>query len=160
MKDLGVSLAHFGYYQGVFALVFAMGSVLCGLILKRYKQSSLLGFSTKIYIVSTISVILITALNSFNPLLITLSFLPFVISQIIPSTILYPICLSFMPTAKGKISGVLQGSQLIFSALSLQLAGYFYRGSFQNIGIIISTFILLAVITHLFVIKNREIMKC
>jgi DHA1 family bicyclomycin/chloramphenicol resistance-like MFS transporter len=30
MKDLGVSLSHFGYYQGAFALVFAVGSVLFG----------------------------------------------------------------------------------------------------------------------------------
>ena len=32
MKDLGVSLAHFGYYQGVLAFVFAVGSVLLALL--------------------------------------------------------------------------------------------------------------------------------
>jgi adenylate kinase family enzyme len=45
------------------------------------------------------------------------------------------------------------------AALSLQLAGYFYQGSFQNIGIIIIAFIFLTVLTLFFVIKNCELMK-
>ncbi|MBV8801618.1 MAG: MFS transporter, partial [Gammaproteobacteria bacterium] len=35
IKDMHVSLSHFGYYQGVLALVFAGGSVLFGLIMHR-----------------------------------------------------------------------------------------------------------------------------
>lgn len=34
MQELGVSLVHFGYYQGIFALLFAAGSFLFGLMLK------------------------------------------------------------------------------------------------------------------------------
>jgi DHA1 family bicyclomycin/chloramphenicol resistance-like MFS transporter len=111
------------------------------------------------YIVSLVSVVLITFLESANPLFITLAFLPFVISEIIPSNLLFPLCLNFIPQAKGKIAAILQGSRLIFSALSLQLVGYFYQGSFQNIGIIISVFILMVIITQFFVIRNREIMN-
>ncbi|MFT4060213.1 MAG: hypothetical protein QM652_11770 [Legionella sp.] len=33
MKALGVSLAHFGYYQGVLALLFAFGSIIFGFII-------------------------------------------------------------------------------------------------------------------------------
>lgn len=159
MKDLGVSLSHFGYYQGVLALVFALGSVLFGLMMHRYKFKETQYLSTKIYIISLISIALATFLNSANPLFITLAFLPFIISQIIPSNMLVPLCLNFIPEAKGKVSAILQGSQLIFSALSLQLAGYFYQGSFRNIGVIISVFILMVIITQFFIIKNRELMK-
>ena len=159
MKDLGVSLSHFGFYQGAFALVFALGSILFGLIMHRYKQKKILYVSNKIYIASLICIALITFLDSPNPLLITLAFIPFIISQIIPSNMLVPLCLNFIPQAKGKVSAILQGSRLIFAALSLQIAGYFYQGSFRNIGIIISIFILMVIITQFFVIKNREIMK-
>ncbi|MGI4852154.1 MAG: MFS transporter [Janthinobacterium lividum] len=38
MKDLGVSLAHFGYYQGAMALVFALGSLLYGSVIDKYDQ--------------------------------------------------------------------------------------------------------------------------
>ena len=49
-----------------------------------------------------------------------------------------------MPQAKGRVSAIIQGGRLIFAALSLQIAGYFYQGSFQNIGIIITGFIFMA----------------
>ena len=158
MKDLNVSLSHFGYYQGVLALVFALGCVLFGLIMHRYQQRKMLIFSSITTIVSLMSVAVITAYNSHNPLIITLAFIPFIISQIIPSNILFPLCLSYMPQAKAKVSAVLQGSRLIFSALSLQLVGYFYQGTFRNIGMIISMFILIMIITQWFIIKNRSLM--
>ena len=159
MQDLQVSLSHFGYYQGVLALVFAFGSVLFGLIMHRYEQKTVLQFMSKMYIVSFISLALVTVINSLNPLWITLAFIPFIISQIIPSTLLLPLCMNFIPEAKGKISAVLQGLKLIFAAISVELAGYTYQGSFQNIGIIISIFILMIIITNFFVFKNRDIMK-
>lgn len=157
MKDLHVSLAHFGYYQGVLALVFALGSVFFGLIIHVFSQEKFLRAASMIYLISLISIGFITFTNNINPLIITLAFLPFIISQIIPSNILVPICLNFIPHAKGKISAVLQGSQLMFSALSVGLAGYFYQGSFRNIGIIISIFILAATITHIFIINQKKI---
>jgi DHA1 family bicyclomycin/chloramphenicol resistance-like MFS transporter len=115
--------------------------------------------ASKIYIVSLLSIAAVTFLGSANPLWITLAFIPFIISQIIPSNMLVPLCLNFLPQAKAKVSAILQGSQLIFSALSLQLAGYFYQGSFRSVGVIISIFILMVIITQFFVFKNRELMK-
>lgn len=159
MKDLGVSLSHFGYYQGLLALVFALGSVVFGLIIHRYKQKKMLHISSTIYILSLISIALVTFIDSSNPMIITLAFLPFIISQVIPSNMLVPLCLNFIPHAKGRVSAILQGSQFIFTALSLQLAGYFYQGSFRNIGIIIIGVILMVITTQLFITKNRELMK-
>lgn len=159
MKALGVSLSHFGYYQGTLALVFALGSIGFGLIISRYNQKKLLYISTRMFVPAVISIALVTCLDSHNPLLITVSFLPFLIAAVIPTTILYPLCLNFMPQAKGRVSAIIQGTRLIFSALSLQLAGYFYQGSFRSIGIIITGFILLAVITLLVVANNRELMN-
>lgn len=157
MEDLGVSLAHFGYYQGALAFVFALGSISFGLIVARYDQNKMLYVSAFIFILSLMGMVLITVQDSRNPLLITLVFLLFIIGQVIPSTILHPLCLNFMPQAKGRVSAILQGGRLIFAALSLQLAGYFYQGSFRNIGIIIAAFILLTIVTLFFVIKNRDL---
>jgi DHA1 family bicyclomycin/chloramphenicol resistance-like MFS transporter len=158
MQDLGVSLAHFGYYQGALALVFASGSVLFGLVMHRYKQKKILNVTNRMYFVSLICIALVTFSNSINPIFITLAFIPFIISQVIPSTILYPICLGFIPAAKGKISATLQGSRLIFTAIGLQIAGYFYVGSFRNIGIIMCMVIVGVIVSQYYVIRNREIM--
>lgn len=159
MEDLGVSLTHFGYYQGALALVFGLGSILFGLIISKFDQKKMLCISNYIFIAGFMNIGLVTFLNSLNPLLITLAFLPFIVGQIIPGTILYPLCLNYKPEAKGRVSAIIQGGRLIFSSLSLQLAGYFYQGSFQNIGIIITCFILFAIVTLFFVIKNPELMK-
>lgn len=158
MEDLGVSLSHFGYYQGALALLFALGSVVFGLIISRCDQKKALYVSSLLSIAGLISIAVTALLDSLNPLLITLAFLPFIIGQIIPSTILYPLCLNFMPQAKGRVSALIKGGLFIFSALGLQLAGYVYRGSFRNIGIIITGFILFGIVTLFFVIKNRELM--
>jgi len=159
MESLNVPLSHFGYYQGVFAFVFGLGSIFFGLIVSRYDQKKMLTLSNQIFITGFATLAFVTILNSANPLLITLAFLPFIIGQIIPSIILGPLCLNFIPQAKGRVSAVLQGGRLIFSTLSLQMAGYFYEGSFRNIGIIIASFILMTVITLFLVIKNQALMK-
>ncbi len=159
IQGLGVSLSHFGYYQGVLALVFALGSVLLGLIISRFNQKPMLFVSAQIFIASLICIGLVTIMDSQSPLLITLAFIPFIIGQVIPSAILYPLCLNFMPKAKGRVSAVIQGSRLIFCALGLQVAGFYYRGSFQNIGIILVGFIGLVVVTLFLVMKNGALMK-
>lgn len=158
MKDLGVTLSQFGYYQGTLALVFAMGSIFSGLIINKHDQKKLLCISSQICVIGLIILGLITFLNSSNPLFITLAFLPYVIGTIIPITIIYPLCLNFMPHAKGRVSAIIHGSRLILTAIGLELAGYYYLGSFRNIGIIILGCFLIAVITLFFIIKNRELM--
>ena len=118
----------------------------------------MLAITLSIFIVSIIMLVALTISNSENPVWITSAIVVFVIGQIIPSTLLYPVCLNFMPHAKGRVSAILQGGRLIMTALGLQIAGYFYLGSFQNIGIIIASFILIAVIMLFFVINNRKLM--
>ena len=160
IKDLNVSLSHFGYYQGILALVFAFGSVIFGLLLKNYDYDvkKILVIAIQILIASFIILAVITWLNSTSPLIITLAFLPFIIGQIIPSTILYPICLNYLPQVKGRVSALLQGSRLILTALCLQIAGYFYQGTFQNIGVILVSLIFIAILTLMMVKNNHALM--
>ncbi len=136
MNDLQVNLTHFGYYQGTLALVCAIGSVAFGLIINAFDQKKILRVANIIFFFGLLSILWVTIQNNHNPLLITLAFIPFIIAQIIPGTLLYPLCLNFIPEAKGRVSAVLQGGRLIFCALSLQLAGFYYNGTFQNRGII------------------------
>jgi DHA1 family bicyclomycin/chloramphenicol resistance-like MFS transporter len=159
IKDLGVSLSHFGYYQGAMALVFAFGSLLAGLIINKYEQKRMLYVSYQICIIALILMLIITFMNSSNPLVITVALIPYTIGSIIPVTIIYPICLNYMPHAKGRISVTITGIRLILTAFGLELASYYYVGSFQNIGIIISSFFFVAVATLYFVTKNREVTK-
>lgn len=159
MEDLGVSLSEFGYYQGSLAFTFAVGSILSGFIVNKFDQKKMLYLSAQFSVIGLIIIAAVTVLDIKNPLVITLAYLPFNTALIIPSTIIYPICLNYRPQAKGRISAILQGGRLIIATLGLELAAYFYNGSFQNIGIILSFIIAVAVITIFMVMKNREIMS-
>lgn len=159
MEGLGVDLSHFGYYQGILAFLFAIGSVIYGLVMNKFDHKKALHFSIHLFIVSLISLSLAAFTNITNPLLITLAFIPFVIGQIIPTTILYPLCLNYIPHLKGRISAVLQGSRLILAAIGLQIAGFYYQGSFQQLGIMISIFIFMVIVSLIMVMRNQRLMK-
>jgi DHA1 family bicyclomycin/chloramphenicol resistance-like MFS transporter len=156
IKNLGVSLTHFGYYQGVFCVVFALGSVLFGFIMHRFDEKKILRTGWCIVAFSLVCLGCITILDTPNPLLITLAFLMFVIGQIIPASILYPVSLNMIPSMKGRVSALMQGFKLILTAVCLQVAGYFYTGSFQNIGIILCAIIFVGLLTLFYVVKNTE----
>lgn len=154
MQELGVSLSHFGYYQGILALVFALGSIFYGKIMHRFEETKMLLFSSQIFIASFLVTLLLAFVDSKSPLLISSAILLFVIGQIIPSTILFPLSLQLIPDAKGKVSALIQGGRLIVSSVGLQLAGYCYAHSFTSIGLIIALFILFGVLLQSAVIKK------
>jgi DHA1 family bicyclomycin/chloramphenicol resistance-like MFS transporter len=161
IKDLKVSLAHFGYYQGLLAFVFAMGSIMFGLMMRRidFNQKKLINISLWVTVMSLIIIVMVACADSKNPLLITLTFLPFIIGQIIPSVILYPLSVNFLPQVKGRVSAVMQGGKLMLTAVGLQLAGYFYQGSFRSVAMVLIGFILIAVITMFYIVKNDRLIS-
>jgi MFS transporter, DHA1 family, multidrug resistance protein len=159
INALHVPLKYFGYYQGVLALVFALGSLGSSAIIHRFDHKRLLYISAVIFVPSLFSIAGIIVTNSKSPLLMTMAFLPFIIGQIIPTTMLYPLCLNLMPQSKAKVSAILQGTRLILCAISLQVAGFYYTGSFKSIGIVIAVFIFIVIITLLLVVKNNVLMQ-
>lgn len=159
LKSFGVSLNYFGFYQGSLALVFALGSLLAGWIIHRHDQKKLLIFSNYIFIISLTSILLVTGCNGHNPLLITMAFIPFIIGQVMPGNILYPLYLNLMPKAKGRLTSLIQGGRLIFASIGLQIAGIWYDGTFHPIGIIVSSVILLSIIAMIYVIKQWNLIN-
>lgn len=157
MKDLGVSLEHFGYYQGSLAMIFAIGSILYGSIINKYEHKTMLGVSNLMFIISLIGIALLAYSNNANPLLITAIVLIYVLGHVMPTAINYPIALNFMPDAKGRVSAILQGGRLVLSAIGLQLAGYYYQNSFRNVGIIMGAFLLITIIT-LYLVNNNSVL--
>jgi DHA1 family bicyclomycin/chloramphenicol resistance-like MFS transporter len=148
MKDLSVSLTHFGYYQGSLALIFAFGSISFSFSLEYFQEKTLQILTKYLYYFGFLCIGAATVFNTDNPLWITLALMSFVVSQIIPSALLYPVCINVFPKAKGRASGLLQVIKLILCSISLQLAGYFYDNSFRNIGIILLGFLLLVIVTY------------
>jgi DHA1 family bicyclomycin/chloramphenicol resistance-like MFS transporter len=158
MQDLGVSLSQFGFYQGALASIYAVGSIFAGLMVSRYNQKKMLGVSNLICMAGAVMIALAAFINSADPLLITLTLLFYTVGAIMPNTILYPLCINYLPQAKGRVAAIIQGGRLILTALSLEVAGYFYQGSFQQIGVLLIGFIMVAVITLFAMTRNDELM--
>ena len=159
MEDLNVSLSTYGYYQGAWTLVFALGSILFGLVIDKFPAKRMLYISLWTCLIGLGLIISIAFLNIKDPLIITLSFIPFTIGSIIPDIVLYPIALDFMSQAKGRVSALMKCMLLIITGFGLEFTGYCHQGSFRDIGIIISFFIIIGVFTLFLVIKNREVSK-
>lgn len=159
MKDLGVSLKHYGYYQGVWALLFALGSIFFGLIIEKFPTKRMLKISVYTCLIGLIIIITVAILDIKDPLIIALSLMPFNIGGIIPFIIIYPIALNYIPSAKGKTSALIKASMLILTTVGVEFAGYCYQGSFRSLGIIISLFIMVGVVTLFMIIRDNEINK-
>ncbi len=157
IQDLRVSLDHFGFYQGIIALVFAVGSVSSGIFIKRYNHLKMLYLSIVVFAIGLLCIILVSVIDFKNPLLITLSFLLLIIGSIIPSTIFYPILINYLPNSKGKVTALITGSRLLFSAISLQITGHLYDHSFYYTGLIISLITFVALITMITIVRDNEL---
>ena len=157
MKELGVSLNHFGYYQGIQALSFAAGSLLFGLITHRVSHRKFLIYSNVLAGLSLVLLLILAVFKIQSAPWLTFGLLLFVIGQIVPSSILYTLSLNIVPEIKGSVSGFIQGAKLIFSALSLQLAAWAYDGTFFSTGLIISGFMLLSVVGLILVLRHPGI---
>jgi DHA1 family bicyclomycin/chloramphenicol resistance-like MFS transporter len=157
MKELGVSLSHFGYYQGIQAFSFAIGSLLFGLITHRVSHRKFLIYSNVLAGLSLILLLTLAVFKIQSAPWLTFGLLLFVIGQIVPSSILYTLSLNIIPEIKGSVSGFIQGSKLLLSALSLQLAAWTYDGTFFSTGLIMSGFILLSVIGLIAVLRHPGI---
>ena len=154
IQDFHVGLNHFGFYQGSLALVFALGCVLFGFLIKWFSQRSLLYAGLFIFIASLFCLFWISLEEPQSPLWITAGMILFCIGQIIPSSILYPISLNILPQAKGRVSAIMQSGRLILSATALQIAGYYYQHSFQNVGLMICAMILVVVLSLGVILKS------
>ncbi len=157
MKELGVSLHHFGYYQGILAFSFAVGSLLFGLITHRVSHRKFLVYSNILVGLSLILLLTLAIFKIQSAPWLTFGLLLSVIGGVVPSSILYTLSFNIIPGIKGSVSGFIQGSRLILSALSLQIAAWAYDGTFFSTGLIISGFMLISVVGLIAVLRHPGI---
>ena len=158
VEALGVDLVHYGYYQGTWALVFALGSIIAGTIVPKFSSKNMLILSAYFSLLSLIAIALVTVSDCKSPLLIALAFIVLSIAEVIPCVIVYPLFVNFFPEAKGKAASLFLTLRLVFTSIFIQIAGYFYNGSFQNVGIIITLIVIPVVITSFMIPYNKEIL--
>lgn len=139
IKDFGVSLDHFGFYQGVLATIFATASFMLPLLMRRFEKKQLMRFGI-VFIIAFIALgIAASAMVLSSPALITAIVSVFALGMIFPVNFLYPAALAVLPEEKGKASAVVGGLKYMLIPLSLQISGHFYNGTIVPIFIVMIT---------------------
>jgi DHA1 family bicyclomycin/chloramphenicol resistance-like MFS transporter len=132
---LGVSLEHFGFYQGALAAIFAIASLSSGYFMGKFGQRNCFVFSIYLFVIFLIATFILITLDIRNPIIITLVCMVISLANVFPINILWPLSLETVKNAKGRITAIHVSSRLIITAISVQIVSYFYNGSFIQLGL-------------------------
>lgn len=154
----GISLQHFGLYQGSLCLVFAIFSFCSGWIVKKFGTKLPVYISFAFYLIYVIYAFYILAAGINDPIIITTSMLLLSVATIVPCNIIYPMMFNILPESKGKTSAILTSVKMLTLAFGVQFASYFYDHTFLMIGLTI-VFIIIASLffTYQILFKEGEI---
>lgn len=146
----GISLQHFGLYQGSLCLVFAIFSFCSGWIIRKFGTKKPVYASLIFYFIYVIYASYILLQRIDNPIIITSSMFLLSVASVVPCNILYPLMFDIIPESKGKTSAILTTVKMITLAFGVQFASYFYDHTFFMIGI---TILMIIVLTLFFTYK-------
>lgn len=153
MKDLGVPLKDFGYYQGSIACAFGLTSLLSPLFLTRFGHAKC--FHTGVWI-TVLSVILFACfLHSHHPMLITIAAVIMGIGTLFPVNIMFPQAINIIEHASGKASAFIMSTRLILTAVTLAVVSYFYQGDFFPIGLSVVLFLVVSLICIAILLRKK-----
>jgi len=147
MQDLGVSLEHFGLYQGSMAALFSIMSFTSGYCFKKFSIKNCFYFGIVSIVLFLLGSAILTIFNINNPLIITAVTLLLSLGVIYPINILWPLLLEAIPDGKARITAIFTSARLILTAVGLQLVGLLYNGTFAPLGITIGIVTLFGLIT-------------
>jgi DHA1 family bicyclomycin/chloramphenicol resistance-like MFS transporter len=135
IEDMGVSLKHFGYYQGSLSFTFAVVCIISPMLFSTFGQKRCLYFGLGLCVISVILLVGLILIETREPLIVTAVLIIFSIAVVFPINILYPISLEVVPHTKGRSAGLGQTMLLLLTASLIETVSYFYNGWFMPIGL-------------------------
>lgn len=129
MESFGVTLQHFGLYQGALAAAFGILSLLSARILSALGQRRCLHYGIILTCITLLLFIWLTITDLKSPLIITSVMVIGAIAVLFPLNILFPLSIDIIPNAKGRSTAIILSARLVFTAAALQIVSYFYHGT-------------------------------
>jgi len=157
MEGLGISLAHFGYYQGAIAATFAAVSLSSPIIFRKFGQRKCLRIGLITACGSGVMLLLAALLDINNPFIITFLVMILSGSAVFPINILYPISIDVVPGAQSRATALMLALRLILTAIAIEVVSLLYSGSFFPIGIAMFGFIAIAMLFFAMLFKRYHI---
>jgi DHA1 family bicyclomycin/chloramphenicol resistance-like MFS transporter len=136
MGNLGVSLNHFGYYQGAIAGMFSIVSLSSAYFLGKYGQKNCFYVGIGGVVAGGLAITGLVVAGVENPMIITAAMILLACGAVYPINILWPLSLASVGEAKGRMAAMIIASRLLLTSIGLQITGYFYHGTFLYIGLV------------------------
>jgi MFS transporter, DHA1 family, multidrug resistance protein len=159
MDDLGVSIKEFGLYQGAIAGVFAISCFASVYFLKKFGTVKCFKISTFLLCLFFVLTAIATIFNINDPIILTLIMLIEAVAMVYPINILWPLALSAVRGAKGRMGAMLIAVRLISTAIAIAIASYYYNGTFLTIGISTCVTLIIGLIAGYILIKNYNVLE-
>ncbi|MGX6960726.1 MAG: multidrug effflux MFS transporter [Rickettsia endosymbiont of Pentastiridius leporinus] len=147
MQDLGVTLEHFGLYQGSMAALFSVMSFSSGYCFNKFSIKNCFYFGIIFITLFILGSAILVIYDINNPLIITIVTLLLSLGVIYPINILWPLLLEAIPNGKARMTAIFTSARLIITAFGLQLVGFLYNGTFTPLGVTICVISLLGLLT-------------
>ena len=143
-EDLGVSLQHYGLYQGALASSFGIISFCSGFLYNKFGKERCYKVSLKLYFIFGIIAGLYGLLPSTNPVILTILLVCWSMACAIPVSITYPMALGAVDGTAARASGLLVAMRLLFCAGGVQLMAHFYTHTYGPLALMIGIEALIA----------------
>lgn len=157
MNDMGVPLAHFGFYQGTIAATFAFFSITSGYFFNKIGRERCFKIAGVMYMLSMLVFFFIGLFKLHNPILIVANGIIWSIAAVVPINYLWPFLTESVPSAKGKITSFFIIIRLLLTSLVLLIVSYFHRGEFISISLMLMFFLVLIVFSFYQLYKRDHI---
>lgn len=157
---LGVSLKHFGLYQGLITLVFGALSFLSGSIVKVLGKKLTSAFSVIFWCIFLALMIFGFKYGIKNPVYTTMTMVCFAVASVVPYNILYTLATQCIKGHEGKVSAMITTIRWLLASIAIQIASYFYNHTLSStiIVILFATFISFITFALLY-ISDKNIRK-
>lgn len=150
MDGMNVPIAHFGFYQGALAAVFAVVSFTSPIILAKYGHDFCLNKSMYFIVFFAALLAFVAIFFNDNPILITGLMCLYSVAVVFPINILWPKLLEVVPATTGRASALGNVIRLLITAAGVELISYLYTGRFLELSIVL---LLAAIIAFYFNFK-------
>ncbi len=137
IEGFGVSIAHFGYYQGAIAGSFGVMSFLSPKLLSKFGHQKCFKSSIVLITIFATLIAVVAVADIRSPLLITVFMCLLSMPIVFPVNILYPLSLDIIPGAKSRASALSNVARLVGCAICIQSVSYVYDGRFLHLGLLI-----------------------
>lgn len=152
-----VSLQHFGFYQSILALTFALMSITSGFTVKLLGEKRAMRWSFKLVYLYALWLLCMLWSGYYTPNLITASLMLLAVAMVVPFNTLWPMALMSAPNAKGKISGMLISGRLILTALNIQIVAIWFDSTFYHLGLFMGIALMIGLFFALRIVKSDNL---